>query len=463
MRTLVFVVLVQLACAAGAAERPADFAYGMPLGVSGEDALYEVTLPAAVYRGVVRADLSDVRVFNAAGEVVPHAFRPRRGATVETGDLRTLTLFPLRAPAEASIDGLSISVRRGPGETSAVDVKSTDAKPVGEQRVIGYLADLSGIDRAVQALEFDLGASPNFASKLRIETSDDLAAWQPLASGAPLVNLEVAGQRLVQKRIELPARPAKYLRLSWIGTAAERKMLPELATMRAELVGRTADAPREWDKIGAGKTVKAGEYEFELGSRLPVDRLRFQLPQVNTIVQAEILTRDTSDQPWRSAARTVVYRLRQSGSEVTSLDIPLSVNTDRYWLLKVDQPGGGLGSGEPVMHAGWIPHRVVFAARGEPPFQLAYGNRQAKPAAYPIQSLIPNYRDDEPRTIRSAMPGTQQSIAVGSARTQAQTELGGDTRREEEVDWKRWSLWAALGLGVAILGMMAWRLVRAMK
>ena len=33
---------------------------------------------AMVYRGVVRADVSDLRVFNGAGEVVPHAFRPRR-------------------------------------------------------------------------------------------------------------------------------------------------------------------------------------------------------------------------------------------------------------------------------------------------------------------------------------------------------------------------------------------------
>ena len=36
-----------------------------------------------MYDGVVRADLGDVRVFNAAGEVVPHALRPRLTETTE--------------------------------------------------------------------------------------------------------------------------------------------------------------------------------------------------------------------------------------------------------------------------------------------------------------------------------------------------------------------------------------------
>lgn len=64
--------------AASAAERPEDFAYGSLLEADGSEALYEITLPAAVYRGVARPDLGDVRVFNSAGEVVPHAWRPRK-------------------------------------------------------------------------------------------------------------------------------------------------------------------------------------------------------------------------------------------------------------------------------------------------------------------------------------------------------------------------------------------------
>jgi len=450
--------------AVAAAERPTDFAYGMALGVSGDEALYEVTLPPAVYRGVVRADVSDLRVFNGAGEVVPHALRPRKTGRVEAGESQTLTLFPLKAPAGASIDGLSISVRRGPGGTFTVNVTSTGAPATGEPHTVGYLIDLSAFDRALRALEFDWGTAGSFAGKLRIESSDDLGAWRPLVSGAPLVNLEVGGQRLQQKRIELPMQKAKYLRLSWVAPPVERAALPVLETVRAELAEQTTEAPREWGKFGEGKPAQPGEYVFDTSGRFPLDRVRFELPQPNTIAQVEILTRERADQPWRSVARSIVYRLRQGGDEVTSPDVSVSsANADRHWLLRVDQRGGGLGSGAPVMHAGWIPHQVVFAARGEPPFQLAYGNRQAKPAAYAIHAVIPGYRDNELRQIRSAKPGAQQTIGVREAQAQAQTELGGEARRQEAVDWKRWSLWAALGLGVLVLGAMAWRLSRQLN
>ncbi len=86
--------------------RPTDFAYGAAIDADGSEALYEVVVPAALYEGVVRADLGDVRVFNGAGEVVPHAWRPRRATSTEAQPTLKLTLFPLRGQAGANIDAL---------------------------------------------------------------------------------------------------------------------------------------------------------------------------------------------------------------------------------------------------------------------------------------------------------------------------------------------------------------------
>ena len=446
--------------AATAAERPQDFAYGSQLEADGSEALYEITLPAAVYQGVARADLGDVRVFNGAGEVVPYAWRPRKTASAEMSAPVTLALFPLKAEAGVPVDGLAISVRRSASGTASVNVTTSDARGGSGKRIVGYLVDLNALDRALRAIEFDWPATPDgFAGKLRVDASDDLARWRTLVADAPLVSVEVAGQRLQQKRVELPQQKTKYLRLSWASQSADRPP-PELASARGELAEKTVDTPREWAQLEGAKSAKPGEFVFDLRSHYPVDRVRFNLPESNTIVQVELLARDKADLPWRPTARGVAYRLRQDGGEITSPELAVGATTGRYWLLRVDQRGGGLGGGTPGMHMGWVPHRLVFTARGAAPFQLAYGNREARPAAYSIETIIPGYRDDAGPQIRAAKAGMQQTVSVRNAQALEQQELGGEARRQDAIDWKRWSLWGALVLGVLLLGAMAWRLVR---
>jgi hypothetical protein len=459
MNKLIVACLMAAAGAALAAERPADFAYGIPLEADGKEALYEVTLPVSAYRGIVRADLADVRVFNGAGEVVPHALRPRWTAGTEAVKPVVLTLFPLKAEAGASVDAVSIRVRRDAGGGSSIEVTSTGAPGKSAKRTVGYLVDLTQLDSALNVIELGWQRPPDgFAAKLRVDASDDLGLWRTLVAAAPLVDLEVAGQQLQQKRVELPRQKVKYLRLSWVPQGSSA--LPELVSASGEPVDKTTEAAREWFIAEAAKGEKPGEYLFDLRGHQPIDRVRLHLPDPNTVVQVELLARDRSDQPWRTVARGVAYRLRRDGNEITNSDLPVGVTTHRYWLLRVDQRGGGLGSGAPKLEAGWVPHTLVFAARGEPPFQLAYGNREAKPGGYAIETLIPGYRDTTGPRIRAAKAGAQQTINVSSARALEQQKLGGEVRLKEAIDWKRWSLWGSLILGVLVLGAMAWRLMR---
>jgi hypothetical protein len=462
MQIFVFITLFLTSVFAYAAEKPADYAYGLAIEASGSEALYDVTLPPAVYQGVTRRDLGDVRVFNAGGEVVPHAWRPRRTEKADAGAVAALTLFPLKAPAGATVDGLAISVRRSASGAVSVDVKSGNA-PAPAQMIAGYLVDMSQQDRALRAIDFDWKASEGFSGKLRIDASDDLANWRPLVSGAPLVSLEVGGQRLQQKRVELPSQQSKYLRLAWVKDGAKSPM-PELTAATGELAEKFSEAPREWIKLVAAQHVKAGEkaseYGFDSKGQFPIDRLRIELPEPNTIAQVEVLARDKVEQPWRTVTRGVVYRLREGDGEVVSPDINVGASSERYWMLRVDPRGGGLGSGLPTLSAGWVPHQMVFAARGASPFTLAYGSRGAQPGALAIESLIPGYRENAGASVRTARTGTQPTVNVQATSTQLQKELGGEARLQEQIDWKRWSLWGVLGLGVLILGAMAWRLVK---
>ena len=460
MKVFVFIGVFLTALFAYGAEKPADYAYGLKLDASGSEALYDVTLPPAVYQGVTRRDLGDVRVFNGAGEVVTMAWRPRRTEKADAGASVPLTLFPLKAAAGASVDGLAINVTRAANGALSVNVKSADAAAV--QETVAYLIDMSAHERALRTIELDWKATEGFSGKLRVDASDDLANWRTLVSGAPLLNLEVGGQRLQQKRVELPQQKVKYLRLAWVRDGVKYTM-PELVAAHGELAEKTIEAAREWSKLGASKGDKEGEYLFDLKGQFPVDRLRLELPQANTIAQIEVLVRDKAEQPWRSVARAVAYRLNQSGNEVQSPDIRVNASGERWWMIRVDQRGGGLGSGMPQLNAGWVPHQLVFAARGAPPFTLAYGNRAAQPGGLPIESLIPGYRDDAGASVRTAKTAAQQAMNVQPAQAgsqSAQKELGGEARLQAQIDWKHWSLWGVLGLGVLVLGAMAWRLMK---
>ena len=460
MRRAIGCLLLLATAAAPAAERPGEYAYGARLEADGKEAIYEVVLPAAVYRGVAFADLRDVRVFNGGGEVVPHAWRARRMQGVENEAPATLTLFPLKAETGAALESLSIRVRRGAGGAVSVDVGGSTAGGAATMRTAGYLVDLTQFERGLQALELAWEAAPGgFAGRLRVDGSDDLGSWRQLVAAAPLVDLEVAGQRLQQKRVELPRQKVKYLRLAWV-PQGDGTPLPELTGVRAELVARSVEAQREWASVESTRGEKPGEYLFDTGGHFPVDRVRVHLPEPNTVVQLELLARDRSDQPWRRITNGVAYRLRKGDGEIESPDLAAGPTSERYWLLRVDQRGGGLGSGAPRLEAGWVPHQLVFAARGSAPFQLAYGKRDAQAAAYAIETLVPGFREDAGATIRAAKAADAQTINVQAAKALAPTELGGEARRLEVIDWKRWSLWGALVLGVVILGGMAWRLAK---
>jgi hypothetical protein len=50
---------------------PLDFAFGLPVITTQEAAAYRFPLPLTVYQGSVRADLGDIRLFNAGGVAVP--------------------------------------------------------------------------------------------------------------------------------------------------------------------------------------------------------------------------------------------------------------------------------------------------------------------------------------------------------------------------------------------------------
>ncbi|NOR24576.1 MAG: DUF3999 family protein [Desulforhopalus sp.] len=90
-----------------------DFAAGYYLKTDKKGAVYSLELPEDVYRTVKSSDLNDVRVFNGAGEAVPHDFRIVKTDPITLRDKEAIPFFPLtEADTTNDLAGFSLQVSR---------------------------------------------------------------------------------------------------------------------------------------------------------------------------------------------------------------------------------------------------------------------------------------------------------------------------------------------------------------
>ncbi len=430
------------------AEQSRDFAMTIPLATAGTHSHFEVSLPAAVYEGVVHSDLADVRVFNAQGEPVPIALRPRALPRVTPPTIIALTPFALRG---AAVDGADAAIIRLERRGDQLKLEVNAGKPSPNEVLLGYLVDTSNIKQPIGSLRFDPDGVGDISTVVRVQASDDLKFWHTIATGAPLLRLEARGQRLVQDRVEFPARVARYWRIDFV--APRRPVV--LRSITAELAeGMLEPARHQRDLTGAPVPDKAGDVMFDAKGQFPIERVRVVAPQINAVAIVEIFSRAKAGDAWIKRASGTVFRLLHDGVETASQPMPVPHLSDRYWLVRADQRGGGFGAGVPGLAIEWQPHQLVFVARGAGPFQLVFGSATAKSAVMPLEALLPatsgTASAKADTVITKAEPGDVQAMA-------------GDRARTPPFLWRTWILWASILAAVAMLAWMAWRLARQLK
>jgi hypothetical protein len=155
-----------------------------------------------------------------------------------------------------------------------------------------------------------------------------------------------------------------------------------------------------------------------------------------------LLSREHPQDAWHVVRRSGFYRLKSEGEELRNGPVSVATNTNRYWLLRTDPRQGGLGATAPRLVVEWVPHEIVFVARGAGPFYLAYGSSVAQLAAVPLAMLPRN-------------------VAIAPASLADPESSGGDSLllpSGGHFSWKTPLLWSVLIAGAALLGWMAYRL-----
>jgi hypothetical protein len=478
-RTTAWLVLtssIMLGAAAAAEEEQEpplglhDFAHGRRIEIASPGALHALLLDRWVHAGSVEGRLDDLRVFNGAGEAVPHATRSLSSTDSLSKRRAQLPLFRLDAAqaesrtritppgpglyeidAEIAASGAIVRVRPVGGEAS---VEPSEATP-DDPQIWGYLLDASQLDRSVVALELELAPdATDFVTRVRVEGSNDLARFHPLTRHAAVARLAQSGHRIERTRIELSTTRDDYIRISW----AEGQPPLAIRSVRAELEALPVPPPRHHAQVvGLPMPGEPRSYLFFVGGALPVDRVQVVPPQQNSLAEIEIFSGQGKRGPWIRRQKSLVYQLEASdGSGEVLRNPPISwpVTRDRYFKLVVSPKGGGLGAGAPVLDVAWRPEQLLFVGRGSGPYTLAYGRLGAPRASFGATELL---------TSTLIRP---HELPTTTAHLGPPLRLGSDilTRQKvEPLSKKTVALWAVLVTIVFVVGMLSFRLLREMR
>jgi hypothetical protein len=332
----------------------------------------------------------------------------------------SLPLFRLGPVREAGDVDFRLQVRTS--ERGAV-VETLVRPSVGQDRMI--LLDATGAPSGLGALRFGLGGGDTML-RVAVRGSDDLASWRD-AGGGVLARMEHPGGRILQNRVDLAGRAWKYYLV-----AADQ----DLSGVESA-VGEPGAVHGERRFVPlAGTSVEPGTIEYALPAGLPVDLIDLGGDE-DAVVGVEVRT--PSGDGWRSAARGTLFRLTVDGQRLAGPGLPLPGAPTRLRVVMQGAPA--------PLRAGWLPHELVFMAQGAGPFTLAVGNPEVQPGADLLAPML---------------AGGQAHAPLGRAVLGEWRSLGGEERLRPATDVTRIALWAVLGLGVTLLGAMAWHLGRGL-
>ena len=397
--------------------------------------LLVLEIPLQVYQGLRRPDLGDIRIFDASELAVPFAIRERPGELFtplpievpffiwEGGRERD---FPVSADIEINTSGAIVRINNQAG-TSIVS-------PV-------FLADLSGLSYSPSTLKLKLDSQgKNYNSPVTIYSSTDLSNWTVFSKRQVIASYG----EIVQDTLDLPLIGERYLLLKF-----DMEVPPPLNMTavfnQQEGIGEYYEVTIKGIKNDDGKSINYFTEGF-----YPAETIDFLLPEADSI-QVIIKNRFSEEDDWRISNRGTIFRYNTASgieknepfsSDSFNLTLGAFYSQAPYWELEA---AGGLPfSSVPDMVLRWKYRELIFPARGQGPWTLAYGN----PECPPIGESLRINRETE---LESAIfTGEQRYIKT-------------DLFLPKEKDYSSYFLWAFLGAAVLILLVLAFKIAKSMR
>ncbi len=474
MKTALSITML-LACGAALAQttpdQPARYGWSMPVTVPAGAGVARLPLPKEVYLHARTGSLADVRLFDRDGQRLSFAISAPPAQSNTQRSSIAARIFPVKGTSSSSGGLQNVEIRASPdGRLLSVNASAGAADSTSSlQALILDLGQPAG-DQRIAALRFTPPAGlGDYSAQVLLEASDDLKHWDAIGTTTLNWLRNSDTQTLANDSIEFAPLALRYARLSWQEGAPV-----VFASIAAQAVSQTEQAvPRATIALQAAPGKVAGEWVYATPLAIPADSIALQLPQPNMVLPVTLgvyrqsayvaprrlslhqQTRPAQGAYFEPLLSTSFYRISDGGKERVSGELAMPVVQTTQWVLRPQNEQRALPATAPTLRLGWTPETLVFLASGKPPYQLVFGKADAAQAALPLAQVAPGYSAAELQSLPLASVGPLTAHAAAAA--------AGTAAAAHSAPWRLAALWAALLLGVGVLGFFAWRLLSQMK
>ncbi|MBK7000711.1 MAG: DUF3999 family protein [Rhodoferax sp.] len=371
--------------------RPEEFAWRGTLELPAQASLVRVQVPLEALLRMQSSTAQDLRVFNAAGAVVPFTILANTdlnqpAPAVHTAPYPAYALFGATSGRQTLPGAVEVRMDSGAGSawvhwsSPQTGVAPGDGEPTPLQAA---LFDTRAEKHAVEALQLELELPHNVLVPIAVASSTNLQDWNPVATKGPLFQFDGNGAP-VNTTLEL-SHPlhleGRYLRLSWNGQTGVK-----LHSLTGRLVSTHTTPQRLRAILPQGNAEGANALSWTLPFATPIAALHLEAVYDNTLTPLHIQGRTAQTQPWRTLASSVVYRLDNVAQGSSNPPTPLhGVSLRGLRIVTAHNsvlPEGGLRA-----TIEFAPLHVVFLASGAGPYTLTVG-RVKTPAMTLDTSLL---------------------------------------------------------------------------